>query len=278
MKLYNSFASSLKDFRSLVMFLNTAGWIYVEYNLVSYFMEVFNLYLKSNHSEVVTPVIGLGIFQLIGLITIVFQQGAITLVLISKENIKPIKEHGLGWQLRLYIVLGIFFTFVSITFTRLSEGWEKVDTSWGLFFSIYAGIILLGLVIGLFTEFKSSRVVKVHTCKKSLKEEKIIEFEGIQKEADTWIAQHGSGYWHPSINLLSLTEEVGEVAREVNHLFGEKRKREGEPEGNLGQEIVDTIFILVCLANSQNISLSDEWKIMFKEKLYGKDKDRFSKK
>ncbi len=162
MKLYNSFAKELKDFRSLVMFLNTMGWGYVEYHLVSYFMEVFNLYLKSNHPEIVTPIIGLGILCLIGIITIVLYQGASTLVLIFKENIKPTNENGLRWNLQLFTGLGIIFPIVIITFTRFFGGWEKVDTSWGWFLSYYAILLLGGLIWGLCSEFRPLKVNKVN--------------------------------------------------------------------------------------------------------------------
>ncbi len=59
---------------------------------------------------------------------------------------------------------------------------------------------------------------------------------------------------------------------------GKKLKKPDEPEGNIGQELVDIIFTLTCLANSYEIDLSKEWKIMFKDKLNGRDKDRFPKK
>ena len=55
-----------------------------------------------------------------------------------------------------------------------------------------------------------------------------------QRQVDAWISQFEEGYFHPLTNLARLTEEVGELAREINHRFGEKTKKPEEPEGDLG--------------------------------------------
>src|SRR5690554_3551123 len=70
-----------------------------------------------------------------------------------------------------------------------------------------------------------------------------------QKDVDQWIGQFQEGYWHPLTLLARLTEEVGELAREVNHRFGQKPKRQDEDERNLEEEMGDIIFVLCCLAN-----------------------------
>lgn len=72
-------------------------------------------------------------------------------------------------------------------------------------------------------------------------------------------------------------EETGEVAREVNHLHGVKKRKAGEPEGNLSQELADIIMTVVCMANSHNIDLQKEWDIVM-EKLHSRDQNRFDKK
>lgn len=51
------------------------------------------------------------------------------------------------------------------------------------------------------------------------------EFKGIQKELHDWIGLHESGYWGTYVNLTHLMEEVGEVAREINHLYSHKKKK-----------------------------------------------------
>ena len=72
-------------------------------------------------------------------------------------------------------------------------------------------------------------------------------------------------------------EEVGEVAREVNHLFGPKKKKPSEQTKELSGEIADIIFYLTCLANSLNINLDKSFKAMM-NKLNNRDKDRWGKK
>lgn len=56
-----------------------------------------------------------------------------------------------------------------------------------------------------------------------------MEIREMQQEVDRWISQFEEGYWHPLAMLARLTEEVGELAREVNHLYGQKPKNPGNP-------------------------------------------------
>lgn len=99
----------------------------------------------------------------------------------------------------------------------------------------------------------------------------------IQKKVDDWVDQYKIGYWQPHEILARLTEEVGELAREVNHLYGPKKKKENEDKKDLGDEIGDVLFTLICLANSQKIDLDEVFdRIM--DKCYKRDKDRFEKR
>jgi NTP pyrophosphatase (non-canonical NTP hydrolase) len=102
-------------------------------------------------------------------------------------------------------------------------------------------------------------------------------FRRIQKEVDDWIGQYKMGYFKPMEMLAMLVEEVGEVARELNHIFGPKRKKSTEADNNLEMEIVDVIYTAICLANSQKIDLDHAWKKMML-KLNTRDKDRWEKK
>src|SRR5260221_10930426 len=99
----------------------------------------------------------------------------------------------------------------------------------------------------------------------------------IQKQVDDWVAQFKIGYFKPLEILARLTEEVGELAREVNHQFGPKKKKVDEKNQELGDEIADVIFTLTCLANSLNIDLDHHFKRVM-DKYYGRDKDRWAKK
>ncbi len=99
----------------------------------------------------------------------------------------------------------------------------------------------------------------------------------IQREVDEWTRQFTPQYWPPHEILARMAEEVGELAREVNHLYGTKKKKDGEPDRNLGQELADILFTAICMANSKGIDLQEEWDKMTEEKLYRRDKDRYEK-
>jgi NTP pyrophosphatase (non-canonical NTP hydrolase) len=99
----------------------------------------------------------------------------------------------------------------------------------------------------------------------------------IQGRVDKWINQFEEGYWHPLAQLARLTEELGELARVVNHLYGEKPKKLSEKKQKLEEEIGDLLFTLICLANAENIDLEKALdKIM--EKLNRRDGNRWTKK
>ena len=99
----------------------------------------------------------------------------------------------------------------------------------------------------------------------------------MQKEVDDWLQQYTVSYWKPLEILARLTEETGEVARELNHMFGAKKKKSTEDSAELSQEIADVIYTLICLANSQKIDLDDAWKKMM-EKYRSRDKERYERK
>lgn len=99
----------------------------------------------------------------------------------------------------------------------------------------------------------------------------------IQNQVDDWVSQYKIGYFKPLEILARLTEEVGELAREINHQFGPKKKKETEQLQDLGDEMGDVIFTIVCLANSLEIDLDHHFKRVM-DKYYGRDKDRWEKK
>ncbi len=102
-------------------------------------------------------------------------------------------------------------------------------------------------------------------------------FKEIQNRVDDWIDQYTTGYWKPLEVLARLTEETGELAREVNHRFGPKQKKIGEDNKELGDEMADIIFTLTCLANSLGVDLEDAFNCMM-DKLEERDGDRWKKK
>lgn len=78
----------------------------------------------------------------------------------------------------------------------------------------------------------------------------------VQQEIDHLIKEEWqSGYWSPLASLARLTEEVGELAREINHTYGEKPKKASEGQGSIAAEMADILFILASLANSIDVDL-----------------------
>jgi NTP pyrophosphatase (non-canonical NTP hydrolase) len=98
-----------------------------------------------------------------------------------------------------------------------------------------------------------------------------------QRRVDGWIGQFEEGYFHPLTNLARLTEEVGELAREVNHRFGQKTKKQDEAEGDLAMEMADILFVLICMANREGIDLQTAFDQMM-EKVERRDADRWTRK
>jgi NTP pyrophosphatase (non-canonical NTP hydrolase) len=104
-----------------------------------------------------------------------------------------------------------------------------------------------------------------------------VTFFDAQARVDGWISQFEEGYFHPLTNLARLAEEVGELAREVNHRFGEKTKKPGEPEGDLAMEMADILFVVICMANREGIDLQNAFDRMM-AKVESRDHSRWTRK
>jgi NTP pyrophosphatase (non-canonical NTP hydrolase) len=76
-----------------------------------------------------------------------------------------------------------------------------------------------------------------------------------QKTVDTWIKEHGVRYFNELTNMAQLTEEVGEVARIIARRYGEQSEKESDKNKDLGEELADVIFVVLCLANQTGIDL-----------------------
>ncbi|WP_062104820.1 nucleotide pyrophosphohydrolase [Bacillus niameyensis] len=99
----------------------------------------------------------------------------------------------------------------------------------------------------------------------------------IQEEVDNYISQFKEGYFSPLAMVARLTEELGELAREVNHYYGEKPKKDTEEEKTVEEELGDLLFVVICLANSLNIDLQTAHDRVM-NKFTTRDKDRWTKK
>jgi len=95
-----------------------------------------------------------------------------------------------------------------------------------------------------------------------------------QREVDEWVRTVGGGYWSPLVNLARIAEEVGETARLVNHLYGPKPKKPTEAPQELGTELADILFAVICMANSEGIDLQDSFARVM-EKYRVRDKARY---
>jgi len=104
-----------------------------------------------------------------------------------------------------------------------------------------------------------------------------MSLEDAQRRVDAWIKQFEEGYFHPLTNMARLSEEVGELAREVNHRFGQKTKKASEADGDLGMEMADILFVLICMANREGIDLQEAFERMM-EKVEARDEARWTKK
>ena len=104
-----------------------------------------------------------------------------------------------------------------------------------------------------------------------------MSFTEAQRRVDAWISQFEEGYFHPLTNLARLTEEVGELAREINHRFGQKTKKAEERDGDLAMEIADVLFVLICIANREGIDLQEAFERMM-AKVESRDAGRWRKK
>ena len=97
-----------------------------------------------------------------------------------------------------------------------------------------------------------------------------------QEQIDKWFKKQGWNYWNPLAIVTRLFEECGEFAREVNHVYGPKKKKLEEKKKNIEDEIGDIIYTLICFANSHGIDLDKAIQKSI-DKVVDRDKDRFNK-
>ncbi|EFC74262.1 nucleotide pyrophosphohydrolase [Prevotella melaninogenica] len=96
--------------------------------------------------------------------------------------------------------------------------------------------------------------------------------EEAQQAVDKWIKENGVRYFRELTNMACLTEEVGELARVMARTYGDQSFKEGE-KANLGEEMADVLWVLLCLANQTGVNLTDELQKSFDKKTK-RDKDR----
>lgn len=100
-----------------------------------------------------------------------------------------------------------------------------------------------------------------------------MNIQDAQVAVDEWIKEHGVRYFNELTNMAQLTEEVGEVARIIARRYGEQSEKESDKSKDLGEELADVVFVVLCLANQTGINLQEAFdkKLDLKTK---RDKDR----
>ena len=87
-----------------------------------------------------------------------------------------------------------------------------------------------------------------------------------QQTVDNWINEHGVRYFSELTNMAMLTEEVGEVARIIARRYGEQSEKKSDKNKDLGDEMADVLFVLICLANQSGIDLTEALEKNLKKK------------
>lgn len=103
-----------------------------------------------------------------------------------------------------------------------------------------------------------------------------MEMEEMQQMVDEYIGQFKTGYFSPLASMARMTEEVGELAREVNHYHGEKQKKTSEDEKEMSEELADVLFVLITMANSLDVDLTEAFQETM-DKFQTRDKYRFER-
>jgi NTP pyrophosphatase (non-canonical NTP hydrolase) len=103
--------------------------------------------------------------------------------------------------------------------------------------------------------------------------EKNTPLTALQAQVDSWINTTGVRYFNELTNMAMLTEEVGEVARIMARRYGEQSEKESDKAKDLGEELSDVLFVLLCLANQTGTDLQLAWEKRMRDKSE-RDKDR----
>lgn len=97
-----------------------------------------------------------------------------------------------------------------------------------------------------------------------------------QYTVNQWIMQYGKRYFNELTNMAVLTEEVGEVARIISRRYGEQSFKAGEENADLGDELADVMWVIICLANQTGIDLTEAFEKNVAKKT-GRDSERHLK-
>ena len=102
---------------------------------------------------------------------------------------------------------------------------------------------------------------------------KEVTIKDAQKQVDVWIKKYGVRYFSELTNMAILTEEVGEVARLISRKYGDQSFKASDSDKDLGDEIADVLWVLICLANQTGVDLTEAFKKNIEKKTQ-RDKTR----
>ncbi|MCU0368987.1 MAG: nucleotide pyrophosphohydrolase [Cyclobacteriaceae bacterium] len=94
-----------------------------------------------------------------------------------------------------------------------------------------------------------------------------------QQQVDEWIKRYGVRYFSELTNMAILTEEVGEVARIMARRYGDQSEKESDKQKELGEEMADVLWVLLCLANQTGVNLTEAFQKNLEKKTL-RDRDR----
>jgi NTP pyrophosphatase (non-canonical NTP hydrolase) len=106
-----------------------------------------------------------------------------------------------------------------------------------------------------------------------MSDDKDITLQRAQELVDQWIKTHGVRYFSELTNMAMLSEEVGEVARIIARRYGEQSEKESDKSKDLGDEMADVLWVLLCLANQTGVNLTESFQKNM-EKKTERDKNR----
>jgi NTP pyrophosphatase (non-canonical NTP hydrolase) len=95
----------------------------------------------------------------------------------------------------------------------------------------------------------------------------------VQEEVDQWIKTHGVRYFNELTNMTILSEEVGELARIMARRYGEQSEKDSDKNKDLGDEMADVLWVLICLANQTGVDLTEAFKKNLEKKTL-RDRER----
>jgi len=101
-----------------------------------------------------------------------------------------------------------------------------------------------------------------------------ISIKKAQQQVDEWIKMYGVRYFSELTNMVILTEEVGELARIMARTYGEQTFKESDKNRDIGDEMADVLWVLICLANQTGVDLADAFEKNIRKKTE-RDGERF---